>query len=254
MGYTKALGRVLSNRPIADGIYDMTVRTPQAAAASIGQFMQIYCEGKTLRRPISICEFDPAAETIRMVYLVKGEGTRWMSTLPEGAAIDLLGPLGHGFSLEKAERPVVIGGGIGTPPMLGVAKAASGKAEAILGFKNRGAVILEPDFEKVCAGVFVATDDGSYGEKGFVTDILSARVASAGYDLILACGPIPMLKTVAAVAEQFNLPCQVSLEERMGCGIGACVGCVCKVRDGENVRHAQVCRYGPVLNAKEVVW
>ena len=254
MAYTKAFGTVLSNCPIAEGVFDMTVRTPQAAAASIGQFMQVYCEGKTLRRPISICEFDPGAETVRMVYLVKGEGTRWMSGLPEGAAIDLLGPLGHGFSLGRCERPVVIGGGIGAPPMLAVAKAAGGKADAILGFKNQSAVILESDFKKACAGVYLATDDGSYGEKGLVTDILSARIVSSGYDFILACGPVPMLKAVAAVAERAGVDCQVSLEERMGCGIGACVGCVCKVTDGKDVRHAQVCRYGPVINAKEVVW
>ncbi|MGI6270668.1 MAG: dihydroorotate dehydrogenase electron transfer subunit [Candidatus Howiella sp.] len=254
MGYTKALGTVLSNRRIADGIYDMTVRTPQATAASIGQFMQVYCEGKTLRRPISICEFDPKAETIRLVYLVKGEGTRWMSTLSEGETIDLLGPLGHGFSLKRADRPVVIGGGIGTPPMLAVAQAAGGRAEAILGFKNQGAVILMDEFEAACAHVALATDDGSAGQKGFVTDILAERMKTVGYDLILACGPIPMLRAVAGLAEKAGVACQVSLEERMGCGIGACVGCVCKVTDGKDVRHAQVCRYGPVIDAKEVVW
>lgn len=253
MAYTKALGEIVRNRKTADNIYDMVVKTPQATAASIGQFMQIYCEGKTLRRPISICEIDTAAGTIRMVYMVKGDGTRWISGLPKGYQLDLLGPLGHGFSIGSAENVLVIGGGIGAPPMLETAKSCR-HADAILGFRSAGAAILQEEFGRACENVYIATDDGTLGHHGFVTDIMKKVITEKSYDLVCACGPTPMLKAVAAIAEENNIPCQVSLEERMGCGIGACVGCVCKIKDGEDVRHAQVCRYGPVIDSKEVVW
>lgn len=255
MAYTKALGEILSHRQIADGIFDLTVKTPQASAAQIGQFMQIYCEGKTLRRPISICEINRVKETVRMVYMIKGEGTRWLSTQPVGSRLDLLGPLGHGFTVARAESVVVIGGGIGVPPMLETAKACPNKPDAILGFRSKNAAILTGDFKAACGNVYIATDDGSLGHHGFVTDLLKAQMEHKTYDLVCACGPIPMLKAIAGICAERGVNCQVSLEERMGCGIGACVSCVCRVRNADgDVRHAQVCRYGPVINAKEVVW
>lgn len=256
MGYTKAFGTVLKHEKIAPNCFDITVKTPQALAAVQGQFMQIYCDGKTLRRPISICEIDTKNETVRMVYMVKGEGTAWLSKVKAGDTLDLLGPLGHGFETAKKENVIVVGGGIGVPPMLQTAKSCKGRSTAILGFRNRDAAILTEDFEKVCGQTLIATDDGSLGRHGFVTDILEDELKKGGYDLVAACGPTPMLKAVAGVCERYGVDCQVSLEERMGCGIGACLGCVCKVAvpgDG-SYRHAQVCRYGPVIDSKEVVW
>lgn len=254
MGYTKALAMVISNRKIAPGIYDLTVQTPQAADASQGQFMQIYCDGKTLRRPISICEIDKQNETLRMVYMVKGEGTAWLSRVKDGDTLDMLGPLGHGFDIKGYQKVLVIGGGIGVPPMLQTAKNCA-SADAVLGFRNIDAVILQDDFMKACGKVTITTDDGSMGRHGFVTDVLKEDLEMYSYDLVAACGPTPMLKAIAAICEEKGVDCQVSLEERMGCGIGACLGCVCKVKKGEDgYRHAQVCRYGPVIDSKEVVW
>ncbi len=257
MGYTKYLAPVLENREIAPGFFDIRLQTPQVQQTGPGQFYQILCDGKPLRRPISVCGYDKAQNTLRMVYQVRGEGTAWLSGVKPGDTLDLLGPLGHGFSLEKAEYPVLVGGGIGTPPMLGAAFACGGRADAIVGYRNAGAAILLQDFEKACRKVYVATDDGSLGHHGLVTDLLNQRLTEGPCDLVAACGPTPMLKAVAAIALEKGIKCQVSLEERMGCGIGACVCCVCKVGDPSDpatIRHAQVCRYGPVIDAKEVIW
>lgn len=255
MAYTKNLCPVLENSEIAPGFFDMKLKTAQALAAAPGQFVQIYCDGKTLRRPISICGVDKTAEILRLVYQIRGEGTAWLAGVKPGAKLDILGPLGHGFTVNKAEHPVFVGGGIGTPPLLEAAAACGGKADAILGYRNAESVILLKDFKAVCRKVMLATDDGSAGRHGFVTSLLEERLAEGECDLVCACGPMPMLKAVAAMAEAAGIPCQVSLEQRMGCGIGACVTCVCKVKSGaDSVRHAQVCRYGPVINSKEVVW
>ena len=257
MGYTKFLAPVLSNTEIAPGFFDIRLETPQVQQTGAGQFFQILCDGKPLRRPISVCGFDKKTNILRMVYQIRGEGTAWLATVKAGQKLDLLGPLGHGFSVAKAQNPVFVGGGIGTPPLLGTAALCGGKADAIVGYRTADASILLEDFKKVCRKVYVATDDGTLGHHGLVTDLLKERLAAGPCDLVCACGPTPMLKAVADLALSQNIPCQVSLEQRMGCGIGACVGCVCKVKDvsdPEAVRHAQVCRYGPVIDAKEVVW
>ena len=170
---------------------------------------------------------------------------------------DRLGPLGNGFSLpESGEGIILIGGGIGTPPLLSVAQTLPGQTEAILGFRNADACILARDFALACANVQIATDDGSLGFHGLVTDLLRERIAVKEKPCtgILACGPTPMLKAIAALAQEHQIPCQVSLEERMGCGVGACLVCACKTKeaDGEHYRH--VCKDGPVFDAREVVW
>ena len=167
MSYTKAFGQVLSNKKIAADTFNLTVKTPQASDAQIGQFMQIYCEGKTLRRPISICEIDREAETMRMVYLAKGDGTRWLSGVKPGDSLDLLGPIGHGFAVSPNKKILVVGGGIGVPPLLETAKACGGNADAILGFKNANYAILLDDFSKACGDVSACTDDGSLGVRKY---------------------------------------------------------------------------------------
>ena len=257
MGSTKYLAPVLSNIEIAPGFFDIRLETPQVQQTGAGQFYQILCDGKPLRRPISVCGFDKEKNILRMVYQIRGEGTAWLATVKSGDMLDLLGPLGHGFSITGAQNPVFVGGGIGTPPMLGAAALCGGKADAILGYRTAGAAILLEDFEKVCRKVYTATDDGTLGHHGLVTDLLKERLAEGPCDLICACGPTPMLKAVSAMAIERDIKCQVSLEQRMGCGIGACVCCVCKVgnpNDPASIRHAQVCRYGPVIDAKEVIW
>lgn len=254
MGITTNICTVLENSQIASGIYNLTVKTPQSADAKPGQFVNIYCEGKTLRRPISICEIDKNLQTLRFVYQVKGEGTKWLSRVQAGQSLDILGPLGHGFNVSKARKVVFVGGGIGAPPLLETAKQCNFIPDAILGFKSKDFAILIDDFKKYCENVQVSTDDGSLGYHGLVTELLKERLQS-DCDLVCACGPKPMLKAVAKIAEERGVECQVSLEERMGCGLGACLVCVCKVKSGEGgFRYAQVCRYGPVINSKEVVW
>jgi len=255
MDYTKTLAEVLKNEMIAVGFYDMVIKTPQARVASVGQFVTILCGSKTLRRPISICEINAEMESLRIVYQIRGEGTQWLSTVKEGERIDIIGPLGHGFSLKTAKNVVFVGGGIGTPPLLGAALSCAEKADAILGFRNTSAMILTDDFKSACRNVMIATDDGSYGHHGFVTDLLKKRLEDSECDLVCACGPTAMLKAIASIAEEKGIKCQVSMEERMGCGIGACLACVCKLKGKEDeIRHAQVCKYGPVIDSKEVIW
>lgn len=253
MGITTHICTVLENTEIATGIYDLIIKTPQSAEAKPGQFVNIYCEGKPLRRPISICEINKQSGTLRLVYQIKGEGTKWLSKVKVGETLDILGPLGHGFSVSKAQKVVFVGGGIGTPPLLETTKHCNTKPDAILGFRSKEFAVLIDDFNKHCENVQVSTDDGSLGHHGFVTTLLEQRLKS-DCDLVCACGPKPMLKAVAKIAEDRGVECQVSLEERMGCGIGACLVCVCKLKSGNKERHAQVCRYGPVINSKEVVW
>ena len=248
--------RAASNTRLGEGLYQLVLDAPQiAAAAQCGQFVHIACgEGNLLRRPISICEAGEGR--LRIVFQVKGSGTEWLADRKEGDTLDVLGPLGHGFDTAAlGARPVLLGGGIGVPPMLQAAKcakAAGAAPRAILGFRNKGAVILEEDFRAVCE-TFVTTDDGSYARHGFVTDVLKELVADATG--VAACGPKPMLKAIAAIAKQAGLPCQVSMEERMGCGIGACLVCACalKAENGET-RYGHVCKDGPVFNAEEVEW
>ena len=248
--------RAASNTRLGEGLYQLVLDAPQiAAAAQCGQFVHIACgEGNLLRRPISICEAGEGR--LRIVFQVKGSGTEWLADRKEGDTLDVLGPLGNGFDTAAlGARPVLIGGGIGVPPMLQAAKcakAAGAAPRAVLGFRNRGAVILEEDFRAVCE-TFVTTDDGSYARHGFVTDVLQELVADATG--VAACGPKPMLKAIAAIAKQAGLPCQVSMEERMGCGIGACLVCACalKAENGET-RYGHVCKDGPVFNAEEVEW
>ena len=248
--------RVARNEQLGDGLYRLVLDAPQiAAAAQCGQFVHIACgEGNLLRRPISICLAENGA--LHIVFQVKGSGTEWLAERKEGDTLDVLGPLGHGFDVAAlGAKPVFLGGGIGVPPMLQTAKAAKdagAQPRAVLGFRNRGAVILEADFQAVCE-TFVTTDDGSYARHGFVTDVLKELLAGATG--VAACGPKPMLKAIAALAEDAGLPCQVSMEERMGCGIGACLVCACalKAENGET-RYGHVCKDGPVFDAKEVAW
>lgn len=233
--------------------YSFTILCPELAKESVcGQFVNILCGEKTLRRPISISEIDKENGTITLVFEVRGEGTAWMATRKAGDELDILGPLGNGFYPEKDKPAIFIGGGIGCPPMLGAAQEYGENAVAILGFRSQEQLILEEKFAQCCKEVSITTNDGSYGIKGFVTDVLKDKLQEMPDCVVYACGPKPMLKGIADMCNAQNVPCYVSLEQRMGCGIGACLVCACKTHeeDGEHMRH--VCKNGPVFPAKVV--
>lgn len=254
MKYTQGKYILLEKKAIAKQIYDFTILCPDIAqAASEGQFVNILPEGHTLRRPISICGIDREAGTLRIVFMAKGEGTQKLADTPKGANLDIVGPLGHGFAMnEVSGKTIITGGGIGVPPLLPLAKHYGSRAVVILGFRSADAVILKKDFEATGAEVIICTDDGSYGVHGMVTKPLEEKIAEA--DQVLSCGPMPMLKAISAVSEEKNVPCQVSLEERMGCGVGACLVCACRVKKNGEERFGHVCKDGPVFDSKEVMW
>ena len=218
--------------------------------AQQGQFLHVLCGEKTLRRPISIHNVE--GDEITMIYEVKGDGTRWLSQRKPGDVLDILGPLGHGFP--KVEGKVlVVGGGIGVPPMYYTARCAD-EADAVLGFRSKDKALLIDRFETVCGKVNVMSDDGTLGQKGFVAQGVAEMLEENQYAAVFACGPKIMLKTTYDACKAKGVPCYVSMEERMGCGIGACLVCAVKLyRDGEEIM-GHVCKDGPVFKGEEVVW
>ena len=246
------IATIVKNEKIAENIYSVTFDLHEKANVRAGQFGDISVGGThLLRRPIAICKTEE--NLVTYCYQLKGEGTKKLSCLGVGTRLNVLMPLGNGFFVEKTEKKIaLVGGGVGIFPLISVLRAYNADKEinAYIGFRNKGAVCGTDEFEK--ANKFVAvTDDGSYGEKmnsvqAFVRDLEN------GYkpDVVLSCGPTPMLRALKKVVEEANLPCYVSLEERMGCGIGACLVCVCDLTKGEKAR---VCKDGPVFNAKDVL-
>lgn len=247
---------IVSKKTLAKGIFDIEIYCPHIAqAAKAGQFAQVAAEGFFLRRPISICDIDKTKGTIRLVFEVRGKGTDKLSELNKGDLIDIISPLGNGFkTLEKGKKCVCIGGGIGTPPMLGIAKEYGENATVISGFRNMAAVILQKDFKSCGANTILCTDDGSAGKKGFVTDALAEVLETEKPDIIYACGPMIMLKNITKMAADSGIYCQVSLEQRMACGVGACLVCACRtVKDGQEF-NSHVCKDGPVFDSEEVIF
>ena len=249
--------KIVSKDRLGDAV-SMTLEVGDMVAQSFkgpGQFVHIKCgEGLLLRRPISVCTCnqDQPSDLLRIVFEARGEGTQWLAERQVGEELDVLGLAGNGFTVDPEGRYLLVGGGIGVPPMLGCAQYTGGKSIAILGFRNAGKVMMEEEFKAACASVQVATDDGSYGNYGFVDALIRAELEKdASYNGVLACGPKPMLRSIAKVAEEFGVPCQVSMEERMGCGVGACLVCACDMNDGTR-KH--VCKDGPVFDSKEVDW
>lgn len=244
---------IIERKTLAKGIYSMIVDAPELAdEAEPGQFANIGVTGFTLRRPISICEINKEEGTLRFVFEVRGKGTAELSRFVEGESLDILGPLGNGFRIPEGKKIIVVGGGIGTPPLLEIARRTSSLCTAILGFRDYSRIILNDEFEEFCAKTVVCTDDGSVGFHGMVTQPLAEELKTGDYALVCACGPQPMLKAVIKTCEENGVPCQVSLEQRMGCGVGACVVCSCMtVRNGQEY-YSRVCKDGPVFNAEEV--
>jgi dihydroorotate dehydrogenase electron transfer subunit len=246
------IATIVNNEKIAENIYSVTFDLGEKANVRCGQFGNIAVGGThLLRRPIAICKAE--GNTVTFCYQIKGEGTQRLKTMGAGTRVNVLLPLGNGFFVEENEKKVaLVGGGVGVFPLISVLRAYNDTKEisAYIGYRNKGAVCGVDEFEKADKFVGV-TDDGSYGEKmnavqAFEKDLKSGNVP----DVVLACGPTPMLRALKAVVERENLNCFVSLEERMGCGIGACVVCVCELTNGARAR---VCKDGPVFNAKDVV-
>lgn len=258
MSKVKETCTIVSQEQIGTGIYSMWLQTTEIAAQAVpGQFLSLFSRNgsKLLPRPISICEIDREENRVRLVYRVtgKGTGTEEFSRLHKGVTLQAMGPLGNGFPLEEAEgkKVFLMGGGIGIPPMLGIAKELKADNQMVLGYRDE--LFLNTDFEKY-GQVYLATEDGSAGTRGNVMDAIRENALQA--DVIFACGPKPMLRAIKAYAESNQIPCWISMEERMACGIGACLACVCQsseVDDHSHVHNKRVCKDGPVFKSTEVV-
>ena len=242
----QSIFKILTNENIADKVYKMTLSGDISDISATGQFVNIKLDGMFLRRPISVCDFENGVLTL--IYKVVGKGTEYMSGLKAGKELDILTGLGNGYYTGLAgDKPLLIGGGVGVPPLYALAKdlIKNGKqVSVILGFNSKADVFYEEEFKALGANVFVTTADGSYGIKGFVTNALDLV---GDYTYFYTCGPEPMLK---AVYNATSTSGQFSFEERMGCGFGACMGCSCKTKYG-NMR---ICKDGPVLVKEGIVW
>lgn len=251
----KEFASVVSQRELAPDIFDMWIQTSLAKEAKPGQFICLYPKNEStlLPRPISICEVDKEQGRLRMVYRIAGQGTAEFSKYNAGDTVAVLGVLGNGFPTEKAAGKTVflMGGGIGIPPMLELAKQMNADKKILVGYRNAD-LFLKEDLEKY-GEVYVATEDGSVGTQGNVMDAI--RENGLKPDMIFACGPMPMLRAIKAYAESEGVEAYISLEERMACGVGACLGCVAKTTHKDHhshVNNARICTDGPVFEAKEV--
>ena len=240
----QGLFEILSNTPLTDSVYKMVLAGDTSAVTNCGQFVNIQLAGKFLRRPISVCDYDE--KTLTIIYKVVGTGTEQMSAMSPGEKLDILTGLGNGYDISlSGDHPVLLGGGVGVPPMYNLAKklvAEGKKVSVILGFNTRSEIFYENEFKLLGCDVAVTTVDGSYGIKGFVTDALPED-----YSYFYTCGPEPMLKAVYRATSTSG---QMSFEERMGCGFGACMGCSCKTLTG----YKRICKEGPVMKKEEILW
>lgn len=256
MAKLKMKSTVIEQKMIADGICSMWLDAKEVAVqAKPGQFISVYSNDKSrvLPRPISICEIDREKGTLRIVYRVVGKGTEEFSKAEAGDSFEILGPLGNGFPIEEAKgkKVLMIGGGIGVPPMLQTAKEIEGEAIIVSGYRNQDLFLKE---ELASAGtLFIATDDGSVGTKGNVVDAIRENQIEA--DMMFACGPKPMLRALKNYALEKGIPCWISMEEKMACGVGACLACVCQSKDVDSHSHVhnkRICKDGPVFLSTEV--
>lgn len=236
---------ILTNEALTPSVYRMTLSGDTSAITAPGQFVNIRLAGKFLRRPISVCDWEDGKLTL--VYKVVGHGTAQMAAMAPGEKLDILTGLGNGYDLGLVgDAPLLVGGGVGVPPMYGLAKhlRAMGKeVQVILGFNTKAEIFYEQEFKDLGCAVTVTTADGSYGVKGFVTDAMK----NLHYSHFCACGPEPMLKALYAASTTSG---QMSFEERMGCGFGACMGCSCKTLTGSK----RICKDGPVMKKEEILW
>ena len=245
--YKKGIYTILSNEPLTPAVYRMVLEGDTQYITHSGQFINIELTGKYLRRPISVADYDD--KTVTIIYKVVGSGTEQMRGMAQGEKLDILTGLGNGFSTDNdAKRPLLVGGGVGVPPMYNLCKRllSEGKCPTvIIGFNTKAELFYEEEFKALGVDVVVATADGSAGVKGFVTDAI--REAKVEFDYLYTCGPLPMLK---ALYDATDVPAEFSFEERMGCGFGACMGCSCKTKYGNK----RICKDGPVLKREEIIW
>ncbi len=241
----QSLFTILSNTALTDSVFKMVLSGDTSAITAPGQFVNIQLSGKFLRRPISVCDYD--GETLTIVYKVVGSGTEAMAAMAAGEILDILTGLGNGYDLTlTGDQPLLIGGGVGVPPMYNLAKVLKEQGKAvtvILGFNTQSEIFYEEEFKALGCRVFVTTADGSYGIKGFVTNAME----NLTYTHFCTCGPEPMLKAVFKASTTSG---QMSFEERMGCGFGACMGCSCKTLTG----YKRICKEGPVMKKEEILW
>ncbi len=241
--YKESIYKIILNEKIAKDVYKMILQGDTQYITAPGQFINIKLSGKYLRRPISVC--DCSDDAITIIYKVVGKGTEQMSDMKIGEELDVLTGLGNGYDITKSTKPLLIGGGVGVPPMYLLAKRLiddGQKPVVIIGFNTRDEVFYEQEFKALGCEVRVTTVDGSYGIKGFVTDAFPDD-----YDYFYTCGPMPMFKAIENKAKTSG---QYSFEERMGCGFGACMGCSCKTKYGSK----RICKDGPVLEREEIIW
>ena len=245
--YKRDIYKVLSNEPLTPAVYRMVLEGDTQYITRSGQFINIELEGKFLRRPISVSDYD--AQTITIIYKVVGGGTDQMSHMTPGTKLDILTGLGNGFNTENsAVRPLLVGGGVGVPPLYNLCKrllSEGKKPMVILGFNTKDEIFYEEEFKALGVDVYCSTADGSHGTKGFVTDVIREKALS--FDYLYTCGPLPMLK---ALYDATEVDGEFSFEERLGCGFGACVGCTCKTKYGNK----RICKEGPVLKREEIIW
>jgi dihydroorotate dehydrogenase electron transfer subunit len=245
--YKKGIYEIKANEPLTADVHRMILEGDTQWIDRPGQFVNIELDGFYLRRPISICDYDD--RTITLIYKVVGSGTEVMSRMTAGAKLDLLTGLGNGFDpAVECRRPLLVGGGVGVPPLYRLAKELSARGREVtvaLGFNTAAEIFYEDEFRTLGAKVFVSTADGSKGTKGFVTDAI--RENAVEFDYFYACGPMPMLRALCECCEQNG---ELSFEERMGCGFGACMGCSCKTLAGNK----RICKDGPVMKREEIIW
>lgn len=243
--YKKGIYEIASNEPLTDSVWRMVLTGDTQYLTAPGQFVNIAVEGCYLRRPISVCDYDE--KSITLIYKVVGRGTEIMSRMQAGEKLDVLTGLGNGFSTAAAtECPVLVGGGVGVPPLYNLAKklhAAGKKVQVVLGFNRADEIFYADEFRALGVDVLIATVDGSVGVKGFVTDAMK----QISFDYVYTCGPLPMLKAIYAATECDG---EYSFEERMGCGFGACMGCSCQTTKGSK----RICKEGPVLKRDEIIF
>ena len=257
----QTFAKLIKKEEIIKDIFKFSVEAKEIVkTAKPGNFIEIRVNDQTepfLRRPISIYNINKEAEILEFIFQIKGNGTNLLSKKQIGDKIDILGPLGNGtFKFEKYNNIAIIGGGIGIFPLYELAKEAKAQGKKVstyLGFRNKDLVMLEKEFKEISDKLVITTDDGSYAEKGFAIDYLKKNIEKKN-TCIYACGPLPMLKAVQKYAVENNINCQISLEEKMGCGLGVCLGCAVKKASSpkDNPEYYHVCKGGPVFNAKDV--
>ncbi len=256
------LAEISEKTEIAPGIFDFRIKSKEIALeAKAGQFLNIKCSDSLsalLRRPVSICDVNIYTGEVRFVFQIRGDGTRLLAEKKVGDTIDILGPLGNGFTVSSDfKNSLLIGGGIGVFPLMMLSKKLEMDSTSVyLGFRNSDMVVLDKEFGYVCSDFKIATDDGSRGIKGYVTQLMEEKIKNSNIDIVYACGPESMLKIVQKNCLDNGIPCQLSMEQRMGCGIGACLVCACKIKvKGENAwEYRHVCKDGPIFSGDEVIF